>query len=46
MNEIPQDDSGSRFELPDSHLGIKAIRRAEGSAVAIGPTWYSNRALQ
>jgi alpha-D-ribose 1-methylphosphonate 5-phosphate C-P lyase len=42
MNEIPQDDGGSAFELSDSHLGIKAIRRAEGAPVLIGPTWYEN----
>jgi alpha-D-ribose 1-methylphosphonate 5-phosphate C-P lyase len=42
MNEIPQDDGTSRFELSDSHLGIKAIRQAEGAAVQIGPTWYEN----
>lgn len=42
MNEIPQGDGTSLFELSDSHLGIKAIRRAEGAEVAIGPTWYEN----
>lgn len=43
MNEIPQDDGSSRFELSDSHLGIKAIRRAEGEDMAVGPTWYDGR---
>lgn len=42
MNEIPQDDGSSQFELSDSHLGIKAIRQAEGAAVQIDPTWYEN----
>ncbi len=42
MNEIPQDAGGSVFELSDSHLGIKAIRRAEGEDVALGATWYEN----
>jgi alpha-D-ribose 1-methylphosphonate 5-phosphate C-P lyase len=42
MNEIPQDDGGSSFEVSDSNLGIKAIRRAEGEAVDIGQTWYRN----
>lgn len=46
MNEIPQDDGGSAFELSDSHLGIKAIRRAEGAAVKIGSTWYENGKMQ
>lgn len=43
MNEIPQDDGSSQFELSDSHLGIKAIRRAEGEEMAVGPTWYDGR---
>lgn len=42
MNEIPQDDGSSQYELSDSHLGIKAIRRAEGADIEIGPTWYKN----
>lgn len=42
MNEIPQDHGGSVFEVSDSNLGIKAIRRAEGEAVEIGTTWYEN----
>jgi alpha-D-ribose 1-methylphosphonate 5-phosphate C-P lyase len=46
MNEIPQGDGGSAFELSDSHLGIKAIRRAEGEADEIGATWYKNGTLQ
>ncbi|NJM82268.1 MAG: carbon-phosphorus lyase complex subunit PhnJ [Tabrizicola sp.] len=40
MNEIPQADGGSAHELSDSHLGIKAIRQAEGGRAEIGPTWY------
>ncbi len=42
MNEIPQAAGGSVFEASDSHLGIKAIRRAEGDAAEIGPLWYQN----
>ena len=42
MNELPQDGGGSVFEVSDSNLGIKAIRRAEGEAVQIGATWYEN----
>ncbi|NNU80354.1 carbon-phosphorus lyase complex subunit PhnJ [Halovulum dunhuangense] len=42
MNEIPLEDGGSAFELSDSNLGIKAIRRAEGDAAPIGETWYEN----
>lgn len=45
MNEIPQDDGSSAYELSDSHLGIKAIRRAEGVAVEVGPTWYKGGKL-
>jgi alpha-D-ribose 1-methylphosphonate 5-phosphate C-P lyase len=46
MNEIPQDGGGSVFEASDSHLGIKAIRRAEGGAATIGPTWYEDGRFQ
>jgi alpha-D-ribose 1-methylphosphonate 5-phosphate C-P lyase len=42
MNEIPQDQGGSVFEVSDSNLGIKAIRQAEGEPVEIGATWYQN----
>ncbi len=42
MNEIPQGDGSSAYEVSDSHLGIKAIRQAEGVAVRIGSTWYEN----
>jgi len=42
MNEIPQDQGGSVFEVSDSNLGIKAIRQGEDEAVAIGTTWYRN----
>ena len=40
MNELPVDGGGSTFEVSDSNLGIKAIRRAEGEPDGIGPTWY------
>lgn len=40
MNEIPRDGGGSAFEVSDSNLGIKAIRRSEGETVEIGETWY------
>lgn len=40
MNEIPQDDGGSTFEVSDSNLGIKAIQKAEGTPAEIGETWY------
>jgi alpha-D-ribose 1-methylphosphonate 5-phosphate C-P lyase len=46
MNEIPQDDGGSQFELSDSNFGIKAIRRAEGLNVEQGDTWYKNGAFR
>jgi alpha-D-ribose 1-methylphosphonate 5-phosphate C-P lyase len=45
MNEIPQGDGSSAHELSDSNLGIKAIRQAEGAAVAVGPTWYNGGKL-
>ena len=40
MNEIPQADGSSAYEVSDSDLGVKAIRAREGAAVAIGETWY------
>jgi alpha-D-ribose 1-methylphosphonate 5-phosphate C-P lyase len=42
MNEIPQDDGSSVFEVSDSELGVKSIRRKDGEAVQIGETWYNN----
>jgi alpha-D-ribose 1-methylphosphonate 5-phosphate C-P lyase len=42
MNEIPLDGGGSTYEVSDSNLGIKAIRRAEGETVDMGETWYRN----
>ncbi|OEO32392.1 carbon-phosphorus lyase complex subunit PhnJ [Devosia insulae DS-56] len=42
MNEIPQDDGSSTFEVSDSNLGIKAIRASEGAPAEIGETWYRN----
>ncbi len=46
MNELPQQDGGSAFEVSDGHLGIKAIRRAEGAEVATGETWYEDGVLR
>ncbi|SMC70745.1 alpha-D-ribose 1-methylphosphonate 5-phosphate C-P-lyase PhnJ [Rhizobium sp. RU36D] len=46
MNEIPQDDGSSAFELSDSQFGVKAIRRADGETVATGDTWYKNGELR
>lgn len=42
MNELPQDDGSSKFELSDSNFAAKHIRKAEGEAVEIGETWYKN----
>lgn len=42
MNELPQEDGSSQFELSDSHLGVKHIRKAEGEPVEIADTWYKN----
>lgn len=42
MNEIPQEDGTSAFEISDSEYGVKNIRRAEGEQVALGETWYMN----
>lgn len=45
MNEIPQDDGSSAFEISDSELGIKTIRSRDGDDVAIGATWYTEGEL-
>jgi alpha-D-ribose 1-methylphosphonate 5-phosphate C-P lyase len=42
MNELPQDDGSSKFELSDSNFAAKHIRKAEGETVEIGDTWYKN----
>jgi alpha-D-ribose 1-methylphosphonate 5-phosphate C-P lyase len=46
MNEIPQADGTSLFEVSDSDLGVKVIRRREGEQVAIGATWYTDGEMQ
>ncbi|MEL6643360.1 MAG: alpha-D-ribose 1-methylphosphonate 5-phosphate C-P-lyase PhnJ [Pseudomonadota bacterium] len=45
MNEIPQDDGTSTFEISDSEFGVKAIRKRDGEDVAFGETWYRDGAL-
>ncbi|MEL6680071.1 MAG: alpha-D-ribose 1-methylphosphonate 5-phosphate C-P-lyase PhnJ [Pseudomonadota bacterium] len=42
MNEIPQDDGSSAFEVSDSDWGVKAIRHREGSGPTLGETWYKD----
>ncbi len=42
MNEIPQDDGSSAFEVSDSELGVKTIRKTDGERVTIGKTWYTD----
>ncbi|MGV1759723.1 alpha-D-ribose 1-methylphosphonate 5-phosphate C-P-lyase PhnJ [Rhizobium sp. A22-96] len=42
MNEIPQENGSSQYELSDSHFGVKHIRKTEAEAVEIGETWYNN----
>lgn len=42
MNEIPQADGTSTFEVSDSELGVKTIRLAEGDTTRIGQTWYKD----
>ncbi|MFN3662207.1 alpha-D-ribose 1-methylphosphonate 5-phosphate C-P-lyase PhnJ [Yoonia sp.] len=45
MNEIPQADGSSTFEVSDSELGVKTIRMAEGEPARIGQTWYKDGEL-
>ena len=42
MNEIPQDDGSSTFEVSDSEWGVKSIREREGDIVVKGDTWYKD----
>jgi len=45
MNEIPQGDGSSIYEISDSELGVKSIRVRDGEIVEIGATWYENGEL-
>ncbi|MEM9700726.1 MAG: alpha-D-ribose 1-methylphosphonate 5-phosphate C-P-lyase PhnJ, partial [Pseudomonadota bacterium] len=42
MNEIPQDDGSSAFEVSDSEWGVKTIRARDGAAENRGETWYKD----
>ena len=42
MNEIPNDDGSSSFEVSDSNLGIKKLNEPEGNSTPIGDTWYKD----
>ncbi|RWK47780.1 MAG: carbon-phosphorus lyase complex subunit PhnJ [Mesorhizobium sp.] len=42
MNELPQDDGSAKFELSDSHFGVKHMRKSQGETIEIGDTWYKN----
>ncbi|MQY42533.1 carbon-phosphorus lyase complex subunit PhnJ [Epibacterium sp. SM1969] len=42
MNEIPQDDGSSTYEVSDSEWGAKAIRANDGEEIQRGETWYKD----
>ncbi|MYM57199.1 alpha-D-ribose 1-methylphosphonate 5-phosphate C-P-lyase PhnJ [Thalassovita mangrovi] len=42
MNEIPQEDGTSAYEISDSEFGVKTIRAAEGEDIRFGDTWYKD----
>ena len=42
MNEIPQDDGTSSFEVSDSEWGVKTIRARDGDGESRGETWYKD----
>ena len=42
MNEIPQDDGTSSYEVSDSEWGVKTIRARDGEAESRGETWYKD----
>ncbi|MGJ8527755.1 alpha-D-ribose 1-methylphosphonate 5-phosphate C-P-lyase PhnJ [Maritalea sp.] len=46
MNEIPNDDGSSSFEVSDSNLGIKKLNEAESTSASIGETWYKDGSWQ
>ena len=46
MNELPQTDGGSAFELSDSGLADKLARRRAGESVRVGPTYYVDGELK
>ena len=46
MNELPQDDSSSTFEVSDSQYGVKHIRKQDGETVAIGETYYKQGRIE
>lgn len=45
MNEIPQDDGSSTFEVSDSQYGVKAIQQRSGEPTNLGETWYQDGEL-
>ena len=42
MNEVPQDDGSSSFEVSDSEWGVKTIRARDGQGESRGETWYKD----
>ncbi|KMW57754.1 PhnJ protein [Candidatus Rhodobacter oscarellae] len=42
MNEIPQNDGTSAYEVSDSEWGVKTIRAAEDGGETRGETWYKD----
>ncbi|SMR81293.1 alpha-D-ribose 1-methylphosphonate 5-phosphate C-P lyase [Aliiroseovarius halocynthiae] len=42
MNEIPQGDGSSTYEISDSEFGVKSIKQTEGTDTIFGETWYKN----
>jgi alpha-D-ribose 1-methylphosphonate 5-phosphate C-P lyase len=42
MNEIPQDNGSSTFEVSDSEWGAKTIRALDGEGETRGETWYKD----
>ncbi len=42
MNELPQEDGSSLYELSDSNFGIKHLKNSQGETLTIGETWYKN----
>jgi alpha-D-ribose 1-methylphosphonate 5-phosphate C-P lyase len=42
MNEIPQPDGASRYQLSDTGYAAKLLARQRGEPVALGATYYDD----
>jgi alpha-D-ribose 1-methylphosphonate 5-phosphate C-P lyase len=43
MNELPQLDGSSKFQLSDTGFALKLVRRLRGEAADVGETYYDSQ---